>query len=1339
LNAFPEPPFSDLGPQGPLDKPAKPRRARWKGILAWTAGTVAVLLVLLGVEIYALLHSKRFHAYLLRTAQVKATQALGSQVQFRDFALGWSGWGPNAKLYGIVVQGAPPYPAPPLLKADLLSVQVTISSLWHRSWYVNDLRIKHPVVHIFADNQGRTNLPRPSSNRSSGSKLDVFSLGIRHFLLDQGEIFYNSQKSDLAADVHQLKLQFGFAPLTEKYSGTLFYRDGHLQWQGSNPLPHQLDARFTLTPQQFTLESAVLKTQRSRVSLEATARNYSRPKVHAVYDAVVDGSEFQRALKSKSVPGGLVYLSGVVDYQNQPGREPLDSTNLQGELHSAALTVAQQGTTIKVRDIRAEYSLKNGDARVSGIRAELLGGSLEASLTMRNLTGPTRSTLDASLKNLAASAIQESMGPAALDRAVMRGSVNASANAAWGKTFRDLVAKADVKIAASMQPAHGGTSTPVNGLIHARYDAPKEILALGKSYLRTPQTSISLEGTVSDRSLLQITVDAGQLHELEGLADAFTSSKSAPLDVYGSAMMAATVSGSRRNLQVRGSLTARNLRLRSTAWNVLRAQFSASPSSVRVDGGQLTSANKGKITFQLAADLNRWAFTNASGFQVRAAASDLRAEELAKAAGIGEQISGTLSAKVEAHGTELAPVGQGEIQLNNASLAGEPVKQVKAGFQGNGNTLGATLQVDLKAGSATADLQYEPRQRAYEATLRAVGIKLDQLEVVKARNLQLTGVLNMTASGHGTLQDPGLQTTVEIPRLGIRNLAINDLKLTGNVAHHVAAFDLTSKLLGAEAGGHGTIQMTGDYPADIKVDTPALPLQAVIAIAAPAQAANLTGETELHATVHAPLKNTSQLQAHLKIPQFTLNYKNTLHWRAAAPIQADYTNGILDVKRSAIRGTGTDLTFQASIPAAKDAPSSMLLRGTIDLQLAELLNPEITSRGQLRFDIDSYGRRSDPDLQGQIRIVNASFTQAGTPLGLSDGNGVLTLTRDRLEVTQFEAKAGGGTVTASGGVVYRPKLSLNVAMKANDVRLIYAQSIRATLGSNLALTGQYDNALLRGEVNIEDLSFTSNFDLMETAGQFSAGVAPPPPTGGFEDNLRLQVAVHTSGSISPSSRNLSVTGSANLQLRGTASEPVILGRINLRDGELIFRGNRYLVQAGTIEFRNPSRTEPVLSVRADTTIDQYDIHLRVWGPADHLHTNYSSDPALPSADVINLIAFGKTSEAAAAQPTSAGLGAESLIASQVSSQVTGRIEKLAGISQLSVDPVLGSGQQNAGARIAIQQRVTSKIFVTYSTDVTSTGQQAAKLEYQVNRKASLIAVRNQNGGFSFETNFRKQW
>src|SRR5207248_4383638 len=124
---------------------------------------------------------------------------------------------------------------------------------------------------------------------------------------------------------------------------------------------------------------------------------------------------------------------------------------------------------------------------------------------------------------------------------------------------------------------------------------------------------------------------------------------------------------------------------------------------------------------------------------------------------------------------------------------------------------------------------------------------------------------------------------------------------------------------------------------------------------------------------------------------------------------------------------------------------------------------------------------------------------------------------------------------------------------------------------------------------------------------------------------------------------LSLQASANLQVRGTASEPVILGRVNVDNGDLIFNGNRFLLQGGTIDFVNTTQTQPVLNLAVNTTIQQYNIQLQLQGPIDHLHTNYASVPALPPSDIINLLAFGKTSEASAANPTPGNLGAESAV------------------------------------------------------------------------------------------------
>ena len=117
----------------------------------------------------------------------------------------------------------------------------------------------------------------------------------------------------------------------------------------------------------------------------------------------------------------------------------------------------------------------------------------------------------------------------------------------------------------------------------------------------------------------------------------------------------------------------------------------------------------------------------------------------------------------------------------------------------------------------------------------------------------------------------------------------------------------------------------------------------------------------------------------------------------------------------------------------------------------------------------------------------------------------------------------------------------------------------------------------------------------------------------------------------------------------------------------------------------------------------------------------------------------KTEAAQAANPTPGNLGAESFIASQVSGQVTNRVEKIAGLSQLSVDPVLGGNGQDPGARVTVQQRVTGNMFVTFATDATSTQRQVIKLEYQATPRVAFSGVRDQNGGFAFDVRIKKTW
>ena len=170
-----------------------------------------------------------------------------------------------------------------------------------------------------------------------------------------------------------------------------------------------------------------------------------------------------------------------------------------------------------------------------------------------------------------------------------------------------------------------------------------------------------------------------------------------------------------------------------------------------------------------------------------------------------------------------------------------------------------------------------------------------------------------------------------------------------------------------------------------------------------------------------------------------------------------------------------------------------------------------------------------------------------------------------------------------------------------------------------------------------------------------------------------------------------------------------------------------------VAFDDPNKTRPALDVAVKTTVQQYNLTLTLRGSLDRLNTSYASDPPLATADIINLIAVGNTTQAAG------GHGTDSILASQAASQVSSRMQSMTGISSLRIDPLVGGSNRNPSARIAIQQRVTKNFLFTFSTDVSEAGGETVQGKYQINKRWSVSAARDQVGGISAEGRYHTKF
>jgi translocation and assembly module TamB len=1346
------------------DFPTPPRRHTiWRVLrrsflgLAWGVGGLLALAVLAVIVLAMLVNVDGVHRYLLGLAERQASAALGLTVDLQNFTVDVPKL--RVDLYGLTIDGASPYVTPPLLRVDHVGAEARIVSLFRLKWYLNSVEVDHPVAWVKETANGESNIPHVSGGKGK-SQINLFSLAIRHFVLDRGQVYFNDHPHALDADLHNLRLETGYNTLASAYQGAIAYRNGRVKSGAIQPVPNDMEASFTLAREAFQINQGALAIGNSKVAFAGTLRNFDSPEVNAQYDATIDGAQLRTLLHNPQVPTGVVQTIGSVTYRNTPSRPPIESLNLSGKAKSDQLWLNAGSLSAPIKNLSCEYSYASGVAKLKDFRAQFLGSEIEAEGSEKAFGEHQHGSVKATMRGLSIAdselAFSKHLNPAL----ALNGGIDATASASWGPALKNLKAAVDARAVAqlnspgassSSQSQERGMSAPAGNLeksaipiqaqIHAIYTRDNGRLQLANSFVRTTKTSLTLNGVADRTSSISVHFISSDLSELAALANTVEAKGKTggfrAVALSGKAAFQGVISGAITAPQIRGSLSGSGLGVNGSRWRSLRAGVELSPSGVQIQNADIEPASQGNIGVNAKIGLQHWSFSKTNAVEASLTASNLKLADLIKLTHQAIPVAGTLNANLHVRGTLANPAGSGNLILTDGKAYDQFLKSATVRFSAANGEINGQSNVQIAGGVLTANGIIQPGQHTFQGQIASNGIHIEQLAFLKSRNLKAGGDLLLNVSGHGTFNNPEMNGTLQVSNASIENRSFSSLGLRVSLSNRIVHADLASVLIGAPLNAQATVNLNGNYPAQVSLDTGKLPIKPLLALYAPEMANDLNGETQIHLSLKGPLKDRQALVGEITVPVLSLSYGSKVKMAMTSPIRAEYGQGDLRLQPTTIHGTDTDLHVQGTIPVFSKTPMSLQVLGSINLQLGQLLIPNVQSSGLARINIHA---ASAGGLGGQIELVNANLSTLSFPIGLQNGNGVLTLNGSRIDVTKFNGSIGGGTVTAQGGVTLQPKLGFDLGMTAKNVNVLYPQGVRDSLNANLSFTGSTEQALLGGTVGITDVSFTPAFDLMSMVGQFSSGVSAP--TGpGFTQNVKMNVAVHSTNILSPSSRTLSVTGTTDLFVRGTMSHPSLVGRANLTGGNLIFHGDRFVLTGGTVQFVNPNTIRPVLNLSLTTTIEQYDIDLRFAGPAYQLKTQYTSNPALPQADIISLLAFGTTTEAQATNRTPANQAAESLIASQVSSQVTSRISKIAGISQLSISPVLAGGTAAGppGAVITVRQQITGNLFITFSTNVASTQSETIQGEYKLSPRVAVSATRDPNGGFAVDALIKKSW
>jgi translocation and assembly module TamB len=349
-----------------------------------------------------------------------------------------------------------------------------------------------------------------------------------------------------------------------------------------------------------------------------------------------------------------------------------------------------------------------------------------------------------------------------------------------------------------------------------------------------------------------------------------------------------------------------------------------------------------------------------------------------------------------------------------------------------------------------------------------------------------------------------------------------------------------------------------------------------------------------------------------------------------------------------------------------------------------------------------------------------------------------------LQVEKLVAKTGGGELNLGGYITLEKQLYFSLTATGHDIRLRYPPGVSAVANADLKLVGTTKNSTLSGDVTVNRFALNPRFDFALYLARSNQPPPPPKPDSPL-NNLHLDVHVTTAPELQVQTSLAKVSGDADLRIRGTALNPVVLGKINVVEGDIFLNGTKYSLERGDILFVNPVGIQPVLNLEATARVRDYDITIGFHGPVDKLTITYRSDPPLPTGDIIALLALGRTREDASLQTSQQSItttASNAILGEALNATLSSRVQKLFGVSRIKIDP--NSQQQDVGISdcrgfcVTIEQQVSDKVTLTYITNPSQAAQQIIQAEFNINRNLSIVAVRDQYGVVGFDVKWKQR-
>ncbi len=1326
------------------------------------------LWALLGIALLAIASVAGF-LIMVRTAWFKdqvrqrivavAEQATGGRVEIGSFNYDWHAL--TADVAPFVLHGTEPSSSPPLFRAGRIRIGLRIISAFKKQVDIALLQVDHPQVHVSVAADGSTNIPPPQKRRSGNFAGQLLDLKVRHFVLKDGFAEYNSQRIPLDAEGDHLDASLVYDESGPSYRGGVSWRQVRVSApQFKQPLVFGFAGQMALESNAVRILKAAFTSAGAKVEAQGSIENLPAP--HATLDlkASTPVTELQKLFQIPLEPRGEVSFQGQGHFESSPFQY-----NLEGKI--AARGLGYRFNDVAVRDIAVASKLELSPAklRLTNLDLSALNGHFRGAAELSDfhklaITGEAHGFALRDLAALGKRNAGELSG-------ILNGPIRLNGELARG-TLRGVKAQAQLTI------APGSNGTPIEGVVTIAYDQAAAKLELGTSELTLGTTHATVSGVLGLRVAVHLVsqnlADALPLFPLLGA----TPPNELPLSLDGSsATFDGTVSGPLDDPKISGKTEIGPFTAQGHHFDRLTAtldldQSSANFRTLTLAQGKMHVEGQGRVS------LHNWKAEESSAISGLVSVTGADIQSVADEAKIPTPVTGTISGILHVSGSIESPVANGTIEAANVSAYGEHADSVR----GDVTVSTTAIEVsggDIRSGAARITLggAYNHLAKDWKDGSLRFDVSSARLTLAQIKHVQdfrpgLGGNVDLKANGTAKVVKGVVDLTALTAQAALHNATLDgqpygDLEMTASTRLPILGVNAKVNLGGIQIEGSGEWRMEGDYTGEARFVIPQIPFQTLHDLTPGPHARTdlpFNGFLRGEATVTGPLNNLPALKTEIVLSNVEFRANPGAAPKAGAstpdlvlsnsePVRLDATTKAIDIRSASFTARDTSLNATGRLTFDTKSPWDLNVAGRINLSILQIFNPNLLAAGASIVNLSVRGPLMEPQIDGRLALQNASLFLRDFPTGVDQANGLILFDRNRATVQSLTALAGGGNVKFEPGsfVGFRgPTLLYRVQATADNVRYRTPEGVSITVDSNVALVGTSENSVLSGSVRVVRAAFNPRTDVGALLASTQKPVSAPSEPSEYLRGVQFDVLIESARSLEvETSLTRNIEATANLRLRGTPDRPVLIGTISVNAGQIEFFGNKYTINRGDIRFYNPLRIEPVLDMDLETQVRGITVDVSFSGSLNKLNFSYRSDPPLQANDIVALLAVGRAPSAAgplaAAQATDTSYlgGAGGALLGQAIQPATGRLQKIFGVSHIKIDPEITDITTLPQARLTFEQQVSSAVTLTYITNLAVANQQIVRLEWDLNKRWSVVALRDENGAFSIDFQYKRSF